>query len=52
MGKEIANFAYRLRLQIQNLEKIVPKGKFNGATGNLNAHQVAFPDKDWIKISR
>ena len=52
MGKEIANFAYRLRAQIENLEKIQPKGKFNGATGNLNAHQVAFPDKDWIEISR
>lgn len=52
MGKEIANYAYRLRLQILNLERIVPKGKFNGATGNLNAHQVAFPDKDWIDISR
>jgi len=38
MGKEIANFAYRLNLQIKNLERIVPKGKFNGATGNLNAH--------------
>lgn len=38
MGKELANFAYRLQLQINNLERIVPKGKFNGATGNLNAH--------------
>ena len=52
MGKEIANYAYRLQLQLKNLERIVPKGKFNGATGNLNAHQVAFPDKDWITISR
>ena len=52
MGKEIANYAYRLQNQIKNLEKIVPKGKFNGATGNLNAHQIAFPDKDWLKISR
>lgn len=52
MGKEIANYAYRLQNQIKNLEKIVPKGKFNGATGNLNAHQIAFPDKDWLNISR
>jgi len=52
MGKEIANFAYRLQLQIKNLERIVPKGKFNGATGNLNAHLVAFPEKDWICISQ
>jgi adenylosuccinate lyase len=27
-------------------------GKFNGATGNLNAHLVAFPDIDWLKISK
>lgn len=38
MGKEIANFAYRLQRQIKNLEKITPTGKFNGAVGNLNAH--------------
>ena len=38
MGKEVANYAYRLQLQIKNLERIIPKGKFNGATGNLNAH--------------
>ena len=52
MGKEVANYAYRLQRQIKNLERIVPKGKFNGATGNLNAHKVAFPDKDWIDISQ
>ena len=52
MGKEIANFAYRLQLQIRHLEGIKPSGKFNGAVGNLNAHQVAYPDKDWIEISR
>jgi adenylosuccinate lyase len=52
MGKEIANFTYRLQNQIKHLETITPCGKFNGATGNLNAHLVAFPDKDWIEISR
>ena len=52
MGKEVANYAYRLQLQIKNLERIVPKGKFNGATGNLNAHKIAFPEKDWIDISQ
>ena len=52
MGKEVANYAYRLQLQIKNLERIVPKGKFNGATGNLNAHKIAFPDKDWVNVSR
>ena len=38
MGKEVANYAYRLKLQIDNLERIKVRGKFNGATGNLNAH--------------
>lgn len=52
MGKEIANFAYRLKLQIRHLERITPSGKFNGAVGNLNAHIVAYPDLDWIEISR
>lgn len=52
MGKEIANFAYRLKNQIAEIERIVPKGKFNGAVGNLNAHKVAYPDKDWLKISQ
>ena len=52
VGKEFANFAYRLRRQIERLEKIEILGKFNGATGNLNAHMVAFPDKDWLNISK
>ena len=52
MGKEIANFACRLKHQISNLVRIKIKGKFNGATGNLNAHQAAFPEKDWLTISR
>lgn len=47
MGKEVANFAYRLRVQIEKLEKIEPMGKFNGATGNMNAHIVAYPERDW-----
>ena len=51
MGKELANFAYRLKLQIAELERIIPSGKFNGAVGNLNAHKVAYPEKDWLKIS-
>lgn len=52
VGKEIANFAYRIKKQLDQLEKIVPTGKFNGAVGNLNAHKVAYPEKDWIKISQ
>lgn len=52
MGKEIAIFAYRLKLQIKEIERIVPKGKFNGAVGNLNAHKVAYPERDWVKLSQ
>lgn len=52
MGKEMANFAYRLNNQLKEIERITPRGKFNGAVGNLNAHKVAYPEKDWIKISQ
>ena len=48
VGKEFANFAYRLRRQVKEIEIL---GKFNGATGNLNAHLVAFPDLKWLQIS-
>ena len=51
VGKEFANFAYRLRRQIERIEKISILGKFNGATGNLNAHKTAYPDLDWLNIS-
>lgn len=52
LGKEMANFAYRLKRQIRNLEKIEILGKFNGATGNLNAHKTAFPELEWLRISQ
>ena len=51
VGKEFANFAYRLRRQIEKIEQISILGKFNGATGNLNAHKTAYPDLAWLKIS-
>lgn len=52
LGKEIANFAFRLKRQIRRLEAIEILGKFNGATGNLNAHLTAFPELDWLRISK
>lgn len=52
VGKEFANFAYRLGRQIERIKKIEILGKFNGATGNLNAHLQAYPDLDWLKISQ
>jgi len=51
MGKEFANFASRLDQQIKTLEGIEYRAKMNGAVGNFNAHQVAYPDIDWIDLS-
>ena len=48
LGKEIQVFSYRLRTQLDRLKSIPPSGKFGGATGNFNAHKVAFPNVDWI----
>ena len=47
MGKEWLVFTARLREQLQQLKSIPHKAKFGGATGNLNAHYVAYPDIDW-----
>ena len=47
LGKEIEVFAYRLRRQEELLKAVPVSGKFGGATGNMNAHRVAFPDIDW-----
>ena len=52
VGKEMANFAYRLKRQIQHLESVKIMGKFNGAVGNFNAHICAYPDLDWQHISQ
>lgn len=47
LGKEIGVFAYRLRKQIESLDAVHISGKFGGATGNFNAHRVAYPHIDW-----
>ena len=47
LGKEIMVFAYRLDTQYQELKKCVITAKFGGATGNFNAHHVAYPQYDW-----
>ncbi|NDW13768.1 adenylosuccinate lyase [Bacteroides sp. 214] len=47
LGKEINVFAYRLEVQTAELQKCVISAKFGGATGNFNAHHVAYPAKDW-----
>jgi adenylosuccinate lyase len=50
MGKEIMVFAYRLKKQFEVLKRIPITAKFGGATGNYNAHVVAYPDIDWKKF--
>ena len=47
LGKEIKVFAYRLERQLETLKSIPLTAKFGGATGNFNAHHVAYPDIDW-----
>ena len=48
LGKEITVFTERINNQLQLLENIPHAAKFGGATGNFNAHHVAYPDVDWI----
>lgn len=48
LGKEFFVFVERLNAQLEQLKRIPFSAKFGGATGNFNAHQVAYPKKDWI----
>ena len=50
LGKELRVFTYRLKSQIEVLKNIPAKAKFGGATGNFNAHKVAYPNVDWKKF--
>lgn len=50
LGKEIKVFAYRIENQLNELREIPAKAKFGGATGNFNAHKVAYPEIDWTKF--
>ena len=52
LGKEFQVFAYRLEKQINVLKEIPIKAKFGGATGNFNAHHVAYPNIDWVEFSK
>lgn len=47
LGKEIRVFSERLKAQLQLLGQIPFSAKFGGATGNFNAHHVAYPEIDW-----
>lgn len=50
LGKEWMVFVERLIHQIDLLTAVPFAAKFGGATGNFNAHQVAFPKKDWVRL--
>ena len=52
LGKEMANFSYRLSRQIDQLSEVKIMGKFNGAVGNFNAHLSSYPDIDWQSVSK
>ena len=47
IGKEINVFSYRLKQQLALLKQTPISGKFGGATGNFNAHHIAFPEINW-----
>jgi len=51
LGKELMVFIERIENQVELFIQIPFSAKFGGATGNFNAHYVAFPKKDWVKIA-
>ncbi len=51
LGKEIKVFSERLSIQLKQLKAVPFSAKFGGATGNLNAHHVAFPNHDWVTFA-
>ncbi|MEY3237543.1 MAG: Adenylosuccinate lyase [Bacteroidota bacterium] len=51
LGKEIKVFSERLSIQLKQLKAVPFSAKFGGATGNLNAHHVAFPNHDWVAFA-
>lgn len=51
LGKEVAVFVVRLETQLRSLQAVPFSAKFGGATGNFNAHHVAYPDIDWVAFA-
>ncbi|MBC6110851.1 adenylosuccinate lyase [Pedobacter fastidiosus] len=51
LGKEFLVFAERLSIQLANLKSIPNSAKFGGATGNFNAHHIAYPQINWVDFS-
>ena len=52
LGKEMANVAYRLQHQRNQVASVAMLGKINGAVGNYNAHMVAYPEVDWQAFAK
>jgi len=52
LGKELFNVSERLARQISYVKKLDMLGKLNGATGNFNAHLAAYPEVDWMGLSK
>jgi adenylosuccinate lyase len=51
LGKEFLVFAERIEVQLKNLRSIPNSAKFGGATGNFNAHHIAYPTINWVEFS-
>ncbi len=51
LGKEFHVFVERLERQLSELAACTHRAKFGGATGNLNAHKITFPDIDWVTFA-
>jgi len=51
LGKELYVFVERLNIQLEMLNNVPFSAKFGGATGNFNAHYVAYPGTDWVKFA-
>ncbi|MBP2626388.1 MAG: adenylosuccinate lyase [Firmicutes bacterium] len=52
MGKELAVFVYRWNRQLKQIRALEYLGKFNGAVGNFNAHQIAYPEIAWENVAK
>ncbi|MGV3630252.1 MAG: adenylosuccinate lyase [Bacteroidota bacterium] len=51
LGKEIQVFSERIEKQLQQAMAVPFSAKFGGATGNFNAHQIAYPNTDWVQFA-
>jgi adenylosuccinate lyase len=51
LGKEIKVFSERIKIQLEQLKAVPYSAKFGGATGNFNAHHVAYPEINWVEFA-